>query len=524
MPMIKNVLGLDLGSHTLKAVELRQTLRGLEPVQLRVHPRADPEAPLAEVLQRFIRMHQLPTEHVACALPSDRLSSRRLEFPFRDRKRLEPAVPFELEGLIPFDLDDVIVDWEIVGGERNHAEVAATFVPRREVSSLLAGLSQANCTPRIVEAEGLVLGNLASLFELPGTRLLIDVGHRKTTLCLLRDEQPIASRSLPIGGAALTQAIARDRNWSLDDAERAKCEDGVFHLGFNSASPSAVELLDQLARELMRTLESLESEIGGSPESQVAAMTLMGGSARLLRLDEYLSERTGIATARLSLPPEGSNAALVAGGDPVLFAPSIALALRATSQAKTRMNFRQDEFAYRTDLKQIFGRDMRPATIMSGCAALLLAVSTATGIAVESRRANRLEAEVSRLYTEAIPGSPPSNPTAAMGRKLQEARDLADFLGAYGRDMSALDLITELSRRIPTNLDVTFEELDIDRRGIRVKVSAPSFEAADRLTSELAAKAPFTSAKVAGEISSNPRSGGKTFSLSIRLDETERES
>lgn len=519
MPLMKNVLGLDVGSHTLKAVELRQTLRGLEPVQLRVHPRADPEAELAEVLQRFLRMHQLSTDHVACALPSDRLSSRRLEFPFRDRKRLIPAVPFEVESQTPFNLEDVVVDWEIVGTKGNHSTVSATLVPREVVSELLRELSGAGCDPRILEAEGLVLGNLTSLFDLPGTRLLVDLGHRKTTLCLLRDEQPIATRSIPVGGLAITRAIARDRGWSDEDAERAKCEDGVFHLGFNSASPGAVALLDKLSREIVRTLESLEPVLGGSPESEVAAMTLMGGSARLLRIDEYLSERSSIPAARISLPPEAEGASIVAGGDPVLFAPAIALALRASGQPRTRMNFRQDEFAYRTDLRQMFGKDMRPAAIMAGIALLLIGASTATNITLESRRAELLQAEIDRLYAEAVPGDRPANSTAAMTRALQEARDRADFLGAYGKDLTALDLLTELSRRVPADLDVQFDELDIDRRSIRVKVTAPSFEAADRLTSELARKPPFTSAKVAGEISSNPRGGGKSFSLSIRLDE-----
>lgn len=519
MALLKNVLGLDIGSHTLKAVELRQTLRGLEPVQLRVHPSADPDTPFAETLRRFVRMHQLPTDHIACAMPSDRLSSHRLEFPFRDRKRLTPAVPFELEGRIPFDLEDVIVDWEIVGGERNHAEVVATLAPRRQVSELLGELAEAGCDPRVVEAEGLALGNLTNFFELPGTQLLVDIGHRKTTLCLLRDEQAIATRSVPVGGGAITEAIARDRGWSVQDAERAKCEDGVFDRGFDSTSAGALTLLDQLARELVRTLESLEPVLGGSLASAVDAITLMGGGAHLLRIDDYLSERSGIPTARLAFPPEASGAPLVAGGDPVLFAPAIALALRATNQSKTRMNFRQDEFAYRADLSQIFGKDMRPAAIMAGIAALLMSVSAATSITLESRRADRTEAQIARLYTEAMPGKVPANPIAAMTRALQEARDRADFLGAYGRDLSALDLITELSRRIPSDLEVQFEQLDIDRRSIRIKVSAPSFEAADRLTEKLARKAPFTTARVAGEISSNPRGGGKTFSLNIRLDE-----
>ena len=102
MPMMKSVLGLDVGSHSVKAVELRQTFRGLEPVQMRIHPRVDPEAPEAESLRRFIRMHNFPTEQIACAIPGDRLSTRQLEFPFRDRKKLSAAIPFEVEGMIPF--------------------------------------------------------------------------------------------------------------------------------------------------------------------------------------------------------------------------------------------------------------------------------------------------------------------------------------------------------------------------------------------------------------------------------------
>ena len=95
---MKNVLGLDLGAHNIKAVELRQTFRGLEPVQMRVHPRALPDAPLPELLRRFVNMHQLPTDHIIAALPGEKLSVRHMEFPFRDTKRLTAAVPFEVEG------------------------------------------------------------------------------------------------------------------------------------------------------------------------------------------------------------------------------------------------------------------------------------------------------------------------------------------------------------------------------------------------------------------------------------------
>ena len=519
MPMMKNVLGLDLGSHSIKAVELRQTLRGLEPVQLRLHPRAESEAELPETLRRFIRLHHLPVEHVICALPGDRLSSRRLDFPFRDRKKLAQAVPFEVEGEVPFRIEEILVDWQIVGDDRSRTTtVAAAIAQRKHVGALLAELSEANCDPRIVEAEGFALANLATLFDLSGTRLLVDVGHEKTTLCLLMDGRAVSSRTLLIGGRALTEAIARDRGWNGVEAERSKCEDGIFQVGFESTSPGALAILDRLSREIVRTLEALEPVLGGSPESQVSQITLFGGTAKLHRIDEYLSERVGIPASRLSLPAEEAGAALVAGGDPVLFAPAIALALRGTAQAATRMNFRQGEFAYHTDLRQMFGRDMRPTAALAACFVVLLAATAATSITLDSRRAKTLDQQVGQLYTDVFPTEPPpARPIAAMRDAGVQARARADFLGVYGGNRSALDLLAELSRRVSTDLEVKFEEVSIDRRVVRIKVSAKSFEAADRLTNQLAASEPFLEAKIDGEVKASRKRDLKLFNVTIPL-------
>ena len=99
-----------------------------------------------------------------------------------------------------------------------------------------------------------------------------------------------------------------------------------------------------------------------------------------------------------------------------------------------------------------------------------------------------------------------------------EARDRADFLGVYGGNRSALDLMAELSRRVPRDLEVKFEEVSIDRRVIRIKVFAKSFEAADRLTAQLAASETFALAKVDGEVKASRKRQGKTFTVTIPLE------
>ena len=121
MALLKNVLGLDLGSHSLKAVEIRQTLRSFEAVALRSLTRGDPERPTAEFAQRFVTLHHLSTDHVVAALRGDRISSRRLSFPFAEQKKISAAIPFEVEEDLPFDVDDCLIDWEKIRSDRQAA-------------------------------------------------------------------------------------------------------------------------------------------------------------------------------------------------------------------------------------------------------------------------------------------------------------------------------------------------------------------------------------------------------------------
>ena len=76
-------------------------------------------------------------------------------------------------------------------------------------------------------------------------RLLLDLGHSKTTCCLLEDGRALASRSVKVGGRHLTEAIAADRGLSFDEAERAKCEEGLFGAGLDDLPPQTGKTLDR---------------------------------------------------------------------------------------------------------------------------------------------------------------------------------------------------------------------------------------------------------------------------------------
>ena len=103
-----------------------------------------------------------------------------------------------------------------------------------------------------------------------------------------------------------------------------------------------------------------------------------------------------------------------------------------------------------------------------------------------------------------------------MSQALREAQDRSDFLGIYGTNLSAVDLLTELSRRIPRDVKVQFEDINIDRRVVKIKVLGESYQSADRLKSLLARSAPFADAEV-DKVKSTRGGAGKRFNLTLSL-------
>jgi type IV pilus assembly protein PilM len=513
--MLGKSLGLDLGSHSIKIVELRQNLRTVEVARLQAVAVANGANEL-DVLRDCAQALGLAGERVVTAVPGDRVARRAMHFPFRERRRIAQAVPFEIENETPFDLDDVFVDWELVGEDRAASDVLASVVHRTEVASRLEALRDAGLGARVLEVEGLALANLAAFVEMPGTRLLIDLGHRKTTLCLLVDGVARAARTLPLGARLLTEAIARERNLDWDEAENAKCRDGVFGADLAPSSPAIERALTRLVRELVRTVGGFESALGAPPEKAIDEITLLGGGARLQRVDEYLSAQLGIRCARFSVPPGESTGAFLAAGDPLRFAPALALALRGTFRARTRMNFLQAEFAPRLDLRRILGQ-FRGSLVLAGIALVLLLATGVARVAIQNQRAAALEAELAQIWNQVQPGKPmPSNVSRGLEGALREAQQRADFLGIYGGNLSALDILTEISKLVPKDLDVIFEEMSIDGQVVRFRGHTKSFAAVDQLKTALAAFPHFGEIRVA-EIQADSARGGNNFSVTIGL-------
>ena len=512
----RHVLGLDVGTHSVKAVELRADLRRLEFIRFEeqvLSREASPEEVEASV-RSFLQERELPIEYLVAALPSASVTQRHLRFPFHGARRVAQAIDFQIQEELPFPLDDAIRAHEQIGLGAEQTEVLVVISPREDVREYLDAMRRMSLEPRIIDVEGAVLANLSRYLNEAGLgRLLLDVGHTKTNLCLVVDGKPVLLRRIPIAGRHFTEAIATDKGFSFEEAQAYKHEYGVFESGTTKpASPTLGNMLDRLARETLRSLESTVSD--PHDPSAPSQLLIVGGSAQLDGLSGFLEERTDLERVELDL---GAGPRLGLGAPK--FAQAAALALRGTGRkAATKIDFRQDEFAYTADLSALRTQLQVSVGLFLLVLALWLA-STVARMLISESRVETLQQTIASIHAQTFPNSPADGDfMQAMEREFRATRELADHLGVTGHGLSILDALWEISMRVPEELDITFDELRIDRTNVTGRGHTRDFVSADQLRNQLSRIEGFGNVLVSNVVNDSRR-GGKNFTLKIRLED-----
>ncbi len=515
------ILGLDVGSYSVKAAELHAGLREVEFVRFEEEifpPNATPEE-REFTLRVFLESQGLPLELVIAALPSDRGTQRHLRFPFTDPRKVARAIPFEIEEVIPIPLKDVILTHEVVRSREDESSVLAVLAPRNEIGAHLNSLRAAGIEARVLEMEGTVLANLARYVGLTdGNRMILDIGHRKTNACLLIGGIPALVRSIPIAGAHLTEALARDLQIDRDAAEQQKHESGLFEArGTRPVCPSVGGELDQLAREVLRTVQSIISE--SRPEYAPTEVVLVGGSAAIPGLDAFLTEKIGISCESLRVGPIDKSRSKLATAGPDRFAQAAALALRGAPPARaTRVDFRQGDFKYTPDLSDL-RRGLGPTGVLAALLLVLWIGSLIVRVVDTGRHSSALRDEAQVVYQKSFRNaSPTQDPVKAIETRVREIRELANHLGVTGDNLSPLEVLREIITRMPEQPNIGLTELKIERYSVQARGYAPSFETVDQIRAELSKVEPFENVRLSDVVTDTKR-GGKSFRLTIRVRE-----
>jgi len=308
MAIASRLISLNLGSQTMGLAEFRvQAHGGLILLDYRLRemstdPTSDEmrRAQIALVVREM--MSELHIKHGAVnyALPAQSVFARFVKLPGLEREKLEKIIAFEAQQNVPFPIDDVVWDYQLVGGGlEEQVQVVLVAIKIDLLEDINAGVEEAGLHTSTIDVAPMALYN-AFRYSYPSVNecsLLVDIGAR-TTNVLFIEPRKVFSRSLPIGGSAITAAIAREFGESVEAAEIRKKRDGFVGLGGAYAEPSDHDLarVSKLARstmtrlhaELMRSITHYRAQQQGSRPDRIF---LCGGAAGMPYMREFFQEK-----------------------------------------------------------------------------------------------------------------------------------------------------------------------------------------------------------------------------------------
>jgi type IV pilus assembly protein PilM len=366
--MAKTVIGLDIGSWSIKAAVLESTLRGFTLVDVLEHhiPRgpSGETAPLSMgPAVRAVLRDVKAWDGIASAVPGKRALVRDLTLPFNDDKRIRSVLGFQLEDQLPFDLEDLVYDYYKIGPtEDGGARLLCAAIERSWLTEHLRELKEADAAPRILTLEALALPHLLShLGGVPADAsvAMVDIGHETTSVAVIHGGVTRAVRTISGGGHHITVAIMKALDLDYGEAERLKHHavrfDGGAVAGVDKPVADKVaaiawKAMEPVLRDLRLTLHAYTNQHA----DEVGELWVFGGTTQIPGLVEAVEDELGTPTRRPNVLAAPWSQAAVRSKVDASAPAAVALALRfVAGGSSAALDFRQGEFAHESDYKAL---------------------------------------------------------------------------------------------------------------------------------------------------------------------------
>jgi type IV pilus assembly protein PilM len=262
-------LGVDIGTSSIKIAQLKMKDEGAFVLEtygvVKVaypgsqKPNFDVIAETASILKKLLVEAKATAKRVIASLPNNVVFVSMIELPQMSGKELKSAVEWEARRYVPLPLKEVTLSWSIVEAEQGQGQmkILLTAVPTRVIDNYLKMFKLAGLEPLALEIEALALirslvGNSKNSF------IVVDIGARTTSVNLVDKGYLRISRSLEIGGDAMTQAISKSLRINFVRAEKFKRDIGVS--GKTHEMPQTIKpVIDTIKSEILQLIKIYES-------------------------------------------------------------------------------------------------------------------------------------------------------------------------------------------------------------------------------------------------------------------------
>lgn len=301
----RSLLGLDIGSSSIKAVQLKDAKTGYElelfdvipiPSDLIIENVVADQQKLSEAIKSLIKKAKIKAKNTVISISGhSSVIIKRITLPDMTEEVLNENIRYEAEQYVPFGIDDVNLDYQILGPaeEPGQIDVILVAVKKDVLNSYLSAVKGAGLVPVIVDVDAFTLENMYEAnYQSEGAKsvALLNVGASNTTINILKNGVSAFTRDSSIGSKHHTDALMREFAVSYEEAEQIKLGQTV-----NGVTPEqAAPVIDGVSEEIVMEINHSLDFFSDSPEMEaIEGLWLGGGGALVKGLKEKLSEMTG---------------------------------------------------------------------------------------------------------------------------------------------------------------------------------------------------------------------------------------
>ena len=372
--MRNSFVGLDIGYDSIKVIELKRDKAGLVATNCVIEPieyddvKNYSEEKVAEAIARALKNPSIKGSSVVVSLSGQSVFTRFIKFPTLDRSKIDQIVQFEAQQQVPFPIDDVIWDYQLLGDwatidDIDEASVALVASKKEVITGLLENFESLKMDIEYIDIAPFALCNCIKFNEpaLDGCTLVLDIGAKSTDM-LVMEKDTVWLRNIPIGGIAMTQAVQKEFKVTFKEAEFLKKKYSVILCGDGpmvGESPERLRISRALTATMTRLLAEISRSIGyyrsHSDGGRIKQIVLVGGGSNIENIGTFLEHKFNVGVKKLdtmhNLEYRNGIAEFIAKEKHVLGC-AIGLALRKATDCVMEINLLPKQLATQREIKK----------------------------------------------------------------------------------------------------------------------------------------------------------------------------
>ena len=323
----KTIVGLDIGSSSIKAVELKKSRGGIELSHVGVEPLANDvvvdsmimDSPaVASAITKLFTDSGIKSKAVATSVSGHSVIVKRIPVPTMTEDQLADNINTEAAQHIPFDIADVNIDYQILSDDLSgpQMDVLLVAVKKDKILNYTNVLSMAGKAPTIVDIDVFALQNCYEYNYEPSpgsTVALLNLGASVMNINILKGSTPLFTREVSVGGHQYTDALQKELDLSFDDAESLKLGNKVGTVSEDAKTPILQQVTEIIVLEIQKTFDFFRASASGE---HIEKIYVAGGSSKVPGLVEALRQEFSLPVEILNpfqriTPPQGKGMELI---------------------------------------------------------------------------------------------------------------------------------------------------------------------------------------------------------------------